>query len=257
MILSAGTRLTPLDVANLISCGITEVDVFRRLRVAILPTGDELADQPDQLRPGMIINSNGPLLLCLARQYAMEPVLWRVLRDDRAAIAAAIRGSLEQADIVVLSGGVSVGDFDYVTPALEDAGLLVHFTAVAIKPGRPTTYASAGGKAVFGLPGNPVAVYLTFHLFVLHAARLMGGGGPLREWHLPLHTPFRRRNAARTEYVPCRVEESGRLQPVEFHGSAHSMALTQADGFLIVPEGVTALEAGQVARFLPVKAFSR
>ncbi len=175
VVLPAGTRLSPLDIANLIGCGITEVRVFRPVRLAILSTGDEIAQDPAALGPGMIMDTNGPLLDCLARQHCLEVVDRQWVRDDRAATAGAIRRALERADMVVISGGVSVGDFDYVTRAMEDAGLQVRFTAVAIKPGRPTTYASAAGKAVFGLPGNPVSVFLMFHLFVLWTASRLTG----------------------------------------------------------------------------------
>jgi molybdopterin molybdotransferase len=254
-VLPAGTRLSALGVANLVGCGIGEVEVFRRVRLAILSTGDEIADHPRDLRPGMIMNTNGPLLTALAARHGLEVVWRQSVRDDRAATATAVRAALERADMVVLSGGVSVGDFDYVTPALEDAGLAVHFNSVAIKPGRPTTYASGGGKAAFGLPGNPVSVYLMFHLFVLHAAaRLTGGTSPVREVGMILAGGFRRRKTERMEYVPCRIREDGLLEAVAFHGSAHLMALGGADGFFIVPQGAATIEPGTPVRFLRIGA---
>lgn len=256
-ILPAGSRLSPVDVANLIGVGITDVGVYRPVRMAILSTGDEIVDDPARLRAGMIMNTNGPLLNGLARRSGLEVVVCRSLRDDRAAIARALGEALDLADLVVLSGGVSVGDFDFVTPALVDAGLRIHFTALAVKPGRPTTYASTDGKAVFALPGNPVSVYLMFHLLVLFAAgRMEGGPGPCRQWTMPLAGDVRRRAVDRSEYVPCRLTPDGRLERVDYHGSAHLSALGRADGFFIIPEGIAKIAAGEDVAFLATRFHS-
>lgn len=252
-VLSAGTILNPLDIANLITCGITEVQVARRVRLAIMSTGNEIVDSPALLEPGKIMNANGPLLVGLAAEYGLVVVREQCVPDDRAEIAQALRTALDQADVVVLSGGVSAGDFDFVIEALADVGLKLHFTRVAVKPGKPMTYAAAPGKGVFGLPGNPVSVYLTFHLFVLRAVALMTGTAPgLREFRLPLASDFQRRKAERVEYVPCKLIRAGAVKPVEYHGSAHLHALTEADGFFIVPTGVTELRAGDSVTFTPL-----
>ena len=254
VILRAGTRMSALDIANLISCGITEIEVFRPARLAILSTGDEIVDNPRDLRPGKIVNTNGPLLALLASQFHMDPISEQSLRDDRDATIAAISEAMGRADIVAISGGVSVGDFDFVGSALTDARLRVHFSAVAVKPGRPMTFAARPGTLVFGLPGNPVAVYLAFHLFILRAvAHMCGSPWPMRETTLMLASDFRRRKNDRAEYVPCSLGDDGALAPVDFHGSAHLTALTQADGFFVVPNGVSLLSAGARVRFLPLK----
>jgi molybdopterin molybdotransferase len=191
------------------------------------------------------------LLAGLAAQFGLEVTDEQSLPDDREAIARGLQQALGTADVAVLSGGVSVGEFDFVTPALADAGLTVHFTRVAVKPGKPMTYASRGGKLVFALPGNPVSVYLTFHLFVLRAAaRMMGLEPPLREVGARLGRDFSRRNTERVEYVPARLV-GARVEPIEYHGSAHLTALTEADGFLIVPVGVGSMVAGEPVAFAP------
>ncbi len=250
-VLSAGTILSTVDVANLIACGLTEVKVARQPRMAIISTGNEIVDSPALLEPGKIMNVNAPLLAGLAKEHSLVVVSEQCVPDDREAIAQALHTALDQADIVVISGGVSVGDFDFVIEALADAGLKLHFCRVAVKPGKPMTYASASGKAVFGLPGNPVAVYLTFHLFVLRAVALMTGAEPgMREFTLPLASAFRRRKGERVEYVPCKLIRDGALEPIKYHGSAHLHALTQADGFFIVPLGVTELYTGDTVTFM-------
>ncbi|MHC4125360.1 MAG: molybdopterin molybdotransferase MoeA, partial [Planctomycetota bacterium] len=173
VVLCAPAVLGPLEIANLIAVGITEVKVTKPIRIAILATGNEIVDSTDQLQPGKIMNSNGPMLEGLCRKYSLEIATRAIVTDELNATVSAIREALNNADIVVLSGGVSVGDFDFVPEAIKRVGLQLHFNRVAVKPGKPMTFASSDGKVVFGLPGNPVAVYLMFHLFVLYAARLM------------------------------------------------------------------------------------
>ena len=170
MILRAGSRLGPLEIANLISCGIMEIEVFRPIRLAVISTGDEIVDDPRELGPGKIMNINGPMLAMLGRRLCMEIVMEKSIPDRREATVEAISAAVACADLVLLSGGVSVGDSDFVGAALGDAGLRVHFSAVAVKPGRPLCFATGKGAAVFGLPGNPVSVYVMFHLFVLRGS---------------------------------------------------------------------------------------
>ena len=253
LVLPAGTRITPADVGNLIASGIVQLEVLRPIRLAVFSTGEEITDDPAKLRPGMIMDSNGPMLAALARAWGIEVTVHSRVGDDRQKTAEAIRAAFQRADLVVLSGGVSAGDFDFVGLAMADAGLSLHFQSVAIKPGKPTTYASAGNRAAFGLPGNPVAVYLTFHLFVLRAtARLAGLPWPVRVLQLPLAEEFRRRNAERLEYRPCRLGDDGRLLPLEFHGTAHLAALRDADGLFAVPRDCQWIGAGERVDFLPI-----
>ncbi len=253
-VLRAPILLGPLHLANLIGCGITEVEVARRLRAAVLCTGDEIVDAPELLGPGKIMNSNGPLLGALCRRHQLRVTINRQVPDDFSATVAALEQALREADIVIVSGGVSVGDYDFVGEALLSAGLTRHFDRVATKPGKPMTFASAPGKAVFGLPGNPVSVYVAFHLYVVRAAGLMTGcQAQARHIQLPLGAPFSRRKAERLEYVPCRVSAEGFLRQVEFHGSAHLLALAEADGLFAVPRGVTELAAGEKVAFMPLR----
>lgn len=252
LLFEAGHLLEAVDVANLISAGRVRVSVARRPRVAIICTGNEIVDEPNLLGPGKIMNSNGPMLEALVEENNLDCVGSTIVPDEPSATAKALARALESADITLLSGGVSVGDFDYVPAAMEELGLKIHFRRVAIKPGKPTTFATAFRKAVFGLPGNPVSAFLTFHLFALRAASWMRKMKPqLRYIQLPMAADFKRKKSDRTEFVPCRLTDDGRLEPVEFHGSAHLMALSKADGFLVVLAGTTHLEAGRPAKFLP------
>jgi len=250
-VLAAGSAVGPLDAANLVACGITDVEVVRRLRVAVISTGDEIVDSPDKLGPGKIMDVNRPLLEALCDRFGMEVVVGETVPDDMNATVSALRSACELADIVVFSGGVSVGDFDFVSGALGDAGLKLHFSRVAVKPGKPMTYASGSGRVVLALPGNPVSVYLMFHLFVLRAAaRMMGIEPIMRERPVRLGCDFKRRKTQRREFVPALLNAEDAAEPVDYHGSAHLLGLTRADGFFIVPVGVASLRAGDKAGFL-------
>jgi len=254
LILYAYTVLGPLEIANLICAGITSVKVARSIRVSIISTGNEIVDCLDRLGAGKIMNSNGPMLTVLCEKYGLEVVSNSIVRDDLDATVSALTEALDRTDIVIFSGGVSVGDFDFVTEAMKRAGLTVHFNRVAVKPGKPMTFATSGQKAAFGLPGNPVAVYLMFHLFVLYSAGLMTGRKPqIRYVKLPLACDFHRTKAERLAFLPCRLTQNATVEPVEYHGTAHLRALLDSDGFFIVPKGVTDLCTGEKVNYLGIK----
>lgn len=255
VIMPAGRTLNVPDVANLVACGVTEAPVFRRPRLAIICTGDEIVDAPELLAAGKIMNANGPLLAGLAVQSGLAVVCEETVPDEPARVAAAISQTLASADIVALSGGVSVGEFDCAVDAIASAGLPVRFHGVAIKPGKPVMFAGTSGKALFGLPGNPVSVYVTFRLFVQRAAALMAGAAPAPALplRLPMAAAWRRRKAERAEFVPCRVLPDTTIEALEFHGSAHLLALSHADGLFMAPAGVKELAAGERAGFMPLE----
>lgn len=250
-VLSRGTTIGAIEIANLIACGIAKVPVYKKLKIAIISTGDEIVDGIDNITFGKIMNSNGPMLKTLCEKQGFLVTMQNSISDDLAATTAIIKAATASADIVILSGGVSAGDFDYVGSALTQLKFQVHFNRLALKPGRPTTFASLANKYVFGLPGNPVAVYLTFYLFVLRAfRRMLGIAEPQQYFELPLAKNFSRRNFARTEYVPCTLNADGTLLEIDFHGSAHLAALLNCKGFFVVNQDVKTIAAGEKVRFL-------
>jgi molybdopterin molybdotransferase len=174
-----------------------------------------------------------------------------MIPDDPAGLSAALKRALAEADMVLVSGGVSEGAYDYVPRAISECGLQIHFSRVAVKPGKPTTFATGNGRILFGLPGNPVAVYLMFHLFVLRAvSQLCGGTYHPQAFKMRMARDFTRRSALRAEYHPCRISAEGLAEPIEYHGSGHLVALMQADGFFIIPQGVQSLSAGVEVTFV-------
>jgi molybdopterin molybdotransferase len=253
VILPAGTLLRPVDIANLLACGVTQVKAARRPTLGVLCTGSEIVDDPALLRPGQIMNSNGPLLGALAAQHGLAVTGPWVAEDEPRALERAMYTALETADLVAVSGGVSVGEFDLVPDLLKRAGLTVHFSGVAIKPGMPITFATGPRQIVFGLPGNPVAAYLTFHLFVLRGvSALTGGRYPVRSFRLPLAHVVRRKRAERFEFLPAQLTLDGRVQQIEYHGSGHLAALSAADGFFGVPQEMNELPEGATVEFFCV-----
>src|SRR6202142_3750925 len=154
--------------------GGTRLEVFAAPRVAILSTGDEVVDTRATPGPLQVRNSNGISIEVLARTAGAQPVQLGNAPDEKIALRAAIERGLD-ADILVLSGGVSMGKYDLVEQVLADLGAEFHFTGVSIRPGRPAVFATCRGKLVFGLPGNPVSTMVTFELFVLPAVDVLNG----------------------------------------------------------------------------------
>ena len=178
--------------------------------------------------------------------------------DNLNALTEAIEAAMDDADCVILTGGVSAGERDYVPEAMTQAGLAIHFTRLAIKPGKPTVYATAPGKVAFGLPGNPLAVFVMFHLIVRYArAMLMGTHSPLRRFRLPLAKSFSQRHSDRCAYVPGRLDHSAAVEPIEWHGSAHLNSLRDADGFFVVPAGQGELSSGHNVDFFAISGCFR
>ena len=177
-VLAAGERLDPAEVGLLATAGIVDVPVFPRPKVAVLSTGDELVEPGEPLGPGQIRDSNRAMLLAAIRAVGGEPVDLGISGDTQEALESRVQQGLDQADILLTSGGVSMGDLDLVKPLLEHAGT-VHYGRVRMKPGKPVTFATAdvaqGRRLVFGLPGNPVSSLVTFYLFVVPALRKMAG----------------------------------------------------------------------------------
>ncbi len=187
-VLAAGTQLHAGELAMAAALGMTELDVARRPRVAVVSTGDELVAPGRALAPGQIHDSNSLMLQQLARQQGAlaEHVAARTA-DDQSATEAALRSALDASDVLVVVGGVSVGQHDHVKPALQAVGVREIFWQIALRPGHPTWFGQlprAGGPPtlVFGLPGNPVSAWVTFELFVAPALRRLQGasGTPLR-----------------------------------------------------------------------------
>jgi molybdenum cofactor synthesis domain-containing protein len=180
-VLDAGVRLGPGHLGLLATLGYPEVRCGRRPVVGIMPTGDELLPVHEPLRPGMVRDSNSRALKAQVLRAGGVPVMLGVAVDDRAALKSKVAEALDSCDVLITSGGVSMGDYDFVGEVLEELGCAIHFTRVRTKPGKPVTYATRDEVQVFGLPGNPVSSMVSFELFCRPALRArMGARSPHR-----------------------------------------------------------------------------
>jgi molybdopterin molybdotransferase len=255
-ILKSGCMLGAAELGAAVSAGAGQLIVARRPRVQVLSTGDELKAPGEPLGPGEIHNSNGPMLVALAEhQGAACPPAGR-LPDDRAATEAGLESALTAGDVVIVSGGVSVGPHDHVKPALQTLGVEQVFWRVALQPGKPTWFGQRGGKLVFGLPGNPVSAVVTFALFVRPALAALQGRAPERllESEAVLATAVPR-NPDREQAVRVRLErENGRLvaTPNGPQGSHIVTSLLGADALALISAGEGELAAGETVPLEPL-----
>jgi molybdopterin molybdotransferase len=233
------------DVGVLASQGYASVPVAVRPLVGVITTGSELRQAGEKLASGQIYDSNGPQLR--AQVQAMG-ALWHnygVVADEPNRLAGAIETALGECDVLLLSGGVSMGDLDFVPRVLRDLGAEVLFHKLAVKPGKPTLFARKGRSFVFGLPGNPVSTFIIFEVFVkAFLLRWMGLAHQPRLVSGILTETVKRRDGARLEYRPVRLE-GRRIIPLSYHGSSHLSALREAEGLIRIEIGTTRIEEGR------------
>lgn len=255
-LLPAGIKLNAPEIAVLAAAQCPQLSVYRRPRVAIFSTGDELVPIEQPLQPGQIVDSNQYAIAALVRQSGAEPILLGIVKDDPVALEKVIAHAVAIADIVLSSGGVSVGDYDYVDKILESLRAKIHIRAVEIRPGKPLTVAtfpstdainpvSSHSPLYFGLPGNPAAVLVTFWRFVLPAIKKLSG---ITEGWEPMFLKVRshhelRSNGKRETYL------WGKLHLIdgvyEFHqadgsqSSGNLINLAQTNALAVLPVGKT------------------
>jgi molybdopterin molybdotransferase len=258
--LRAGRRLTVQDIALAAALGLTKLDVYRRVRVALFSTGDEIVEPGSQLRSAALYDSNRYLLLGLFARFGAEVTDLGILSDTPQGLARAIAAAAADHDLVLTSGGVSTGDADYVRRAVESIGRIV-FWRVAIKPGRPVAMgvipsAQTGeGAAFVGLPGNPVAVFVTFVRVVRPLLLRLSGALPEPLVAMPARATFSyRKRKGRREYVrvALRAAADGMVEAVKFEqdGAGVLTSLTETDGLAELGEDVTKVEPGTTVGFL-------
>ncbi|MCL7744441.1 molybdopterin molybdotransferase MoeA [Guyparkeria hydrothermalis] len=253
-LLSAGTRVTAAMLGLLASTGQAKVTVGRRVRVALLTTGDELLAPGDPFAPGKIYDANGPMLEVLLAAAGVEIVQRAVLPDDRSEIDARLREAAE-ADLIVTSGGVSVGEADLVRAGVEALGRIDHWR-IFLKPGKPLAIGEVLGTPFLGLPGNPVSTFVTYLRFVRTAIDRLAGQEDPGAWPtLPLPLASARTGGDRPEYIRVRrVEVDGRVMldvyPDQNSGLLSSLAW--ADGLALIPPGAR-LAAGDTVEFTAFK----
>jgi molybdopterin molybdotransferase len=254
LLVAVQARVGYAEMALAAQAGATRLEVFAAPSVAILSTGDEVVDARTTPGPLQVRNSNGISIEVLARTAGAQTVQLGNAPDEKDALRRDIERGLEQ-DILVLSGGVSMGKYDLVEQVLSDLGAEFHFTGVAIRPGRPAVFATCRKKLVFGLPGNPVSTMVTFELFVLPAIDLLSGAAPrpLPVFRAKLATPVREKGPM-VHFLPARIEWEGRearVSQLPWQGSGDIVALALANGFLVVGPERPEMAVGDWVDVLP------
>lgn len=252
--LPAGRRLGPQDLGLAAALGLTHLRVRTRLRVAVFSTGDEVAQPGVPLRPGQLYDANRALITALARRAGARVTDLGILGDDAVRTARALDAAAAEHDLVLTSGGVSTGDEDHVKTAVEAAGTLVSWR-LAIKPGRPVAMGVLRGVPFVGLPGNPVAVFVTFAMLVRPLLAQLGGETLPPRVPLPVRAGFSyRKKTGRREYVRVRLApgpESVVAHKHEQDGAGVLTSLTETVGLVELPEPATRVEVGDLVGFLP------
>jgi molybdopterin molybdotransferase len=255
-VLSAGAVLRPQEFGLLAAVGRTEAKVHPAPRVAVLPTGDEVVPATEVPGPGQIRNSNGPMLLAQAARAGGLPHFVGIARDRLESLRTLVGEGL-QADVLVLSGGVSAGKLDLVPGVLQELGVQAHFHKVEMKPGKPVFFGTRGRTLVFGLPGNPVSSLVCFELFVRPAVRRLRGHADLGPWLVQAtFTEDVHYQTDRPTYHPAWLEASDqgwRVRLVPWFGSADLRGLARANAFAFFPPGDHHQPAGQTCLVLKVE----
>lgn len=262
-LVSAGVEIGPAQIALAAACGLPRLTVYKKRRVAILATGNELVSVDEEPGPGQIRNSNAPMLAALVARAGADPWVLPAAADTPDALDCALRTALD-ADLLLISGGVSAGKFDLVEPALARLGARFHFTGVRIQPGKPLVFgevprAEASPLPFFGLPGNPISSAATFLLFASQVVRGLAG---CSEWEPRFlaaqmeQETDRRGKPGLTRFLPAywtvdsTVHQVPQVAMVPWNGSSDLPAFARSNCFVMVPEDVGSLEAGTMVKIL-------
>lgn len=246
LVLEQGTLIRPQHIAMMAAVGYINPEVYRMPVLGIITTGDELVEPSDTPVGGQIRNSNAYQLMAQARQIGIHSVYAGIAPDDPDETRRVIEGTLENCDVLLITGGVSMGDFDYVPTVLESAGLDIKFRSLAVQPGKPTLFAERMGQFVFGLPGNPVSSFVQFELLVKPLLfRIMGSVYQPRIVNLPMATGYQRKRTDRKSFIPVKYA-LGKIEPLEYHGSAHIHAFEQAWGIMAMNIGEDNVKPGEL-----------
>lgn len=253
LLLINGTRIKAQHLAVLASAGCAEPIVYKKPRIAIISTGDELVEPQQIPQISQIRNSNGYQLIvqvnnsgCLARYIG-------IIKDNEKILKESILNNLKKNDVLIITGGVSKGDFDFIPKILHDLKLEILFDRLAIQPGKPIVFATGHNKFCFGLSGNPVSSFFQFELVVKPFLYKMLGYhyNPVYQ-KMPMGVDYIRKKSDRELFFPVRIADNGTILPVEFHGSAHIRSLIEADGIVSIPIGQNKINKGTLSNVRPI-----
>jgi molybdopterin molybdotransferase len=252
-VLTRSTLIQARHMPVIAGAGITHPEVFQRPSVAVLATGTELV--PPGLKPlsFQIRNTNSGQLLAQLAEMKISPKFGGIVKDEEDVLFERMQELIAENQVILVTGGVSVGDYDLVPEAIEKLGFKTLITSTAIKPGKPMVFAVKENKYCFGLSGNPVSSYIQFELYVKpFLYRMMGHHYQPRTFRFALGVDIRQEFSDRLNFIPANINSESEVVPVEFHGSAHIHALPGATHLLEVPAGTKNLKKGEAVNVRPL-----
>jgi molybdopterin molybdotransferase len=246
IVLHQGHMIRPQDIAVMATVGSALVTVSRMIRVSVISSGDELVEPSEKPGISQIRNSNAYQLMAQIKRSGALGKYEGIARDSEEETFRIVKQALSQSDIVIITGGVSMGDFDFIPSVLEKAGVKILFSRVKVQPGKPTTFGIHSDSLVFGLPGNPVSSFVQFELLARPLiCRMMGYTYEPPALPLLMKDSFYRKSADRMGWIPVMISKEGEVSPVEYHGSAHISSLVNADGLIGLQIGKHNIEKGE------------
>jgi molybdopterin molybdotransferase len=249
VVLRKGILLKSHHIAVLASVGHTQPRVYKAPRIGVMATGDELIEPACKPKPSQIRNTNSYQLVAQIERMGATATNYGIVEDTEEVIDRMIKKAKEENDVVLVSGGVSVGDFDYVPGILRQNNFHLLFEKVAVKPGKPTVFGVSDRLYCFGLPGNPVSTFVQFEILIKpFLYKLMGHEYQCHDIRMPLAESIRRKEAKRLEWLPVVISKGGIVKLVEYHGSAHISSLCHADGLIRIDASVAELEKGTMVQ---------
>ncbi len=252
LVLKKGTQIAPAHIAVLAAVGATSPLMAKLPRVGIISTGDELVEPDTAPGKAQIRNSNGWQLEAQVKTVPAKPSYYGIVSDEGPGLKKIIEQALNENDVILLTGGVSMGDFDFVPANMEELGINILFKSIAIQPGKPTVFGRRNNTFIFGLPGNPVSSFVLFEIMVKPFLQtMMGFSGRLPELKLPMGVDYSRRTSVRKSIIPVTIED-GKVFPVQYHGSAHIDAYTIANAIMYMEIGTSMIKNGELVYVRPI-----
>ncbi|MEA3494810.1 MAG: gephyrin-like molybdotransferase Glp [Bacteroidota bacterium] len=252
IVLKKGTQIKPQHIAVLASVGAVKPKVYTRPKVGVISTGDEIIEPENKPGLSQIRNSNAYQLLAQITQAGAEAEYVGKAADNKKSTFDTISKALKNNDIVLLTGGVSMGEFDHVPEIMNQLGIKIHFEQIAVKPGKPTTFGTIDDKFIFGLPGNPVSSFIQFEILVKPLiCKIMNCKHQAKEINLPMGIDYKRKKAERMAWFPVNIK-NGIVVPSNYHGSAHIHALENADALTFIPIGQKIIKKGELVHVRPI-----
>ena len=254
LVLPKGTLIKPQHIAMLAAVGCISPKVYLQPTIGIISTGSELVEPGEMITQAKIRNSNGHQMVAQSKEMGLSVDYYGIVTDDQQKTYEVIKKSTEKNTITLISGGVSVGDFDFVPEAIQKMGFDILFSKIAVKPGMHSTFAVNGNnKYIIGLPGNPVSSFIQFEIFVKEILnKLMGLSKAPVLLPLKMNEGFSRKKTNREEYIPVLLTADNKVEKVEYHGSAHIHAYHKAFGVISIAQGKQTVHKGEIVYVRPL-----